>query len=242
MLNSDGKPVVYFIADIHMKDSSELRAGFGSEWHTGKGTMFPWLIARNEKAVLLITGDGLINTNRNSKGILIRDGRMYQSTNAEDTLAIYPDMTMRIFQTWETRAGILQDDGVENAYSFGPTLIRDGVINGALDYSHLNRVNARVGIGYIEPGHYIAIVVERWDNEYSVGMTLTEFAELFAQSDCELAYNLVGGWSSAMVFMGDQLNGHIIQEAGEKGYGTGQRPISDGLMFGYSELVPDAES
>ena len=71
-------------------------------------------------------------------------------------------------------------------------------------------------------------------------MTLTEFAELFAENGCELAYNLVGGWSASMVFMGDQLNGHVVQELGETDYGTGQRPIADALLFGYSDLVPDA--
>lgn len=238
--NADGKPVVYFVADIHMKDDGELRAGYGSEGHTGKGTAYPWLIARSAKAVLLITGDGIINTDRSSKGILIRDGRIYSSANAEDTLAVYPDMTMRIFEKWETRSYILRDDGVENAFSFGPTLIRDGVVNTSVSYSHLNRINARTGIGYVEPGHYIAIVVERWNNDYSVGMTLTEFAELFAENGCELAYNLVGGWSASMVFMGDQLNGHVVQELGETDYGTGQRPIADALLFGYSDLVPDA--
>jgi len=238
--NESGEPVVYFVADIHIKDGSELRAGYGSQGHTGKGTSFPWLIAREAKAVLLITGDGIINTDRNSKGILIRDGRVYSSDNAEDTLVILPDLSMRIFEKWETRANILLDDGVEQTFSFGPTLIKDGVINDAAGESHLNRLNARTGIGYIEPGHYIAIVVERWDNEYSVGMTLPEFAELFAENGCELAYNLVGGLSSSMVFMGDQLNGHIVQDADEKGYGIGQRPIADALMFGYSELVPDA--
>ena len=148
---------------------------------------------------------------------------------------------MRVFEKWETRANILLDDGVENAFSFGPTLIQDGVVNGALDYSHLSRINARTGIGYVEPGHYVAIVVERWDNDYSVGMTLTEFAELFAENGCELAYNLVGGRSASMVFMGNQLNGHVIQEIGEKDYGVGQRQIADAIIFGYSNLVPDSE-
>jgi hypothetical protein len=240
VLNAEGEPVVYFVADIHIRDESELRAGYGSDGHTGKGTAYPWLIARDAKAVLAITGDGMINTDRGSKGILIRDGRVYSSANAEDTLAFYPDMTMRIAEKWETRADILLDDGVENAFSFGPTLIMDGVINDGLEQSHLNRVNARAGIGYVEPGHYIAIVVERWSNAYSVGMSLTEFAELFAENSCENAYNLIGGWSAAMVFMGTQLNGHVIQEIGEAGYGVGQRPIADALMFGYSELVPDA--
>lgn len=240
--NDDGKPVVYFVADIHMKDAGELRTGYGSQGHTGKGTTYPWLIARDEKAVLLITGDGIINTDRYSKGILIRDGRIYSSAHTESTLAIYPDLSMRIFEKWETRTNILLDDGVENAFSFGPTLIQNGAISGALDYSHLNRINARTGIGYIEPGHYVAIVVERWDNNYSVGMTLTEFAELFAENGCELAYNLVGGWSASMVFMGNQLNGHVIQEIGEKDYGVGQRPIADAIIFGYSDLVPDSES
>jgi hypothetical protein len=113
--NDAGKPLTYFVADIHMRDISQFRPGFGAEGHTGRGAIHPWIIARREKAVLWITGDNLINDERELKGILIRDGRMFWSAEKEDTLAIYPDMSMRIIKSKLVSPGALLEDGVENA-------------------------------------------------------------------------------------------------------------------------------
>jgi hypothetical protein len=41
-----------------------------------------------------------------------------------------------------------------------------------------------------------------------------------------------------MVFMGEQLNSHSGQRIGESNDISYQRAVPDGLMFGYSELVP----
>lgn len=239
--NADGKPLTYFVADIHMKDIYQFRPGFGSEGRTGRGATYPWIIARRAKAVLWITGDNLINSEKEEKGILIRDGKIYSYVNAEDTLAIYPDMSMRIFEKWETRANILLEDGVENSFSFGPTLIKDGIINADAIYHRIRRANPRAGIGYYEPGHYLAIVVDGRQKDYSVGMKIEEFAQLFADYGCTLAYNLDGGLSAAMVFMGEQLNSHSGQRTGKKNDISYQRAVPDGLMFGYSELVPSED-
>ncbi len=236
--NAAGQPVTYFLADIHMKNIDQFRPGFGSEGHTGKGSIYPWIIARRAKAVLWITGDNLVNSEKDEKGILIRDGRLFSDANVEDTLAIYPDMSMRIFRKWETRANILLDDGVENSYSFGPTLLYDGEINEDAKYHRVRRANPRAGIGYYEPGHYLAIVVDGRQKDYSVGMTVTEFAELFKENNCTLAYNLDGGLSAAMIFMGEQLNSHSGNRIGASNDISYQRAVPDGLMFGYSELVP----
>ena len=237
--NDEGKPLTYFVADIHMKDISQFRPGFGAEGHTGRGAIYPWLMARRAKAVLWLTGDNLINSEKDEKGILIRDGRLYSDQNAEDTLAIYPDMTMRIFAKWETRGQILLEEGVENSYSFGPTLIKDGVINEDAKYHRVRRINPRAGIGYFEPGHYLAIVVDGRQKDYSVGMTIWEFADLFAEYGCSQAYNLDGGLSAGMIFMGEQLNSHSGNRIGDSNDISYQRAVPDGLMFGYSELVPD---
>ena len=140
---ADGKPLVYFAADIHMKNIYQFRPAFGAEGRTGRGAVYPWLIARRAKAVLWITGDNLINDEKELKGILIRDGRIFSDNNAEDTLAIYPDMSMRIFAKWETHAKILLEDGVENTFSFGPTLIKDGVVNDKAKNHRVRRINPR---------------------------------------------------------------------------------------------------
>lgn len=239
--NPEGKPLTYFVADIHMKDISEFRPGFGAEGHTGRGAIRPWLIARREKAVLWLTGDNLINDEREEKGILIRDGRLFWSAEKEDTLAIYPDMSMRIIKKLAMSPGALLEDGVENAYSFGPTLIDNGVINENAKYHRVRRANPRAGIGYLSPGHYIAIVVDGRQKDYSVGMPVWEFADLFASYGCSVAYNLDGGLSAAMIFMGEQINTHSGQRIGSSNDVSYQRAVPDGLMFGYSLQVPSVD-
>ena len=234
----EGKPLTYFVADIHMRDMSEFRPGFGAEGHTGRGAIYPWLIARREKAVLWITGDNLINDEREEKGILIRDGRMFWSGEKEDTLAIYPDMSMRIIKKGAMTPGALLEDGVENAYSFGPTMIDNGVINDKAKFHRVRRTNPRTGIGYLSPGHYIAIVVDGRQNNYSVGLPIWDFADLFASYGCTVAYNLDGGLSAAMIFMGEQLNTHSGVRTGSSDDISYQRAVPDGLMFGYSTQVP----
>ena len=239
--NSDGKPLTYFVADIHMRDISQFRPGFGAEGHTGRGAIYPWIIARREKAVLWITGDNLINDEREEKGILIRDGRLFWSAEKEDTLALYPDMSMRIIKKNAMSPGALLEDGVENAYSFGPTLIDNGIINDQAKYHRVHRANPRAGIGYLSPGHYIAIVVDGRQKNYSVGMPVWDFADLFATYGCTTAYNLDGGLSAAMIFMGEQLNTHSGNRTGSSEDISYQRAVPDGLMFGYSQQVPSVD-
>lgn len=239
--NSLGKPLTYFVADIHMRDISQFRPAFGAEGHTGRGAIHPWLIARREKAVLWLTGDNLINDEREEKGILIRDGRMFWSAEKEDTLAIYPDMSMRIIKKLSMTPLTLLEDGVENAYSFGPTLIDNGVVNDQAYRHRVRRANPRAGIGYYSPGHYIAIVVDGRQKDYSIGMPVEEFAQLFATYGCTIAYNLDGGLSAAMIFMGEQLNTHSGQRTGGSDNISYQRAVPDGLMFGYSSQVPSVD-
>lgn len=239
--NDAGKPVTYFVADIHMKDISQFRPGFSAETHSGRGSVFPWITARRKKAVLWITGDNLINDEREEKGILIRDGRLFWSANVEDTLAIYPDMSMRIVKKHAMAPFSLLEDGVENSYSFGPTLIDNGVINNQAKYHRVRRANPRCGIGYIEPGHYIAIVVDGRQKDYSVGMPIWDFADLFAEYGCTVAYNLDGGLSAGMIFMGEQLNSHNGNRIGAADDISYQRAVPDGLMFGYSGQVPSVD-
>lgn len=56
--------------------------------------------------------------------------------------------------------------------------------------------NPRCGIGQIAPGHFVAILADGRQDNYSNGLTLTQFAELFIEEGCTMAYNLDGGVST----------------------------------------------
>jgi len=111
---------------------------------------------------------------------------------------------------------------VRDVFSLDPVLVSDGAVNpGAADHRLSRRSGACTGIGMVEPGHFVTIVADGRQPGYSVGMLLDEFARLFVDEGCAFAYNLDGGVSACMVFMGEQINRH-----GDKRAGTDQIPTS----------------
>ena len=232
---------VYFVAHIRMRDVDSFRTTLSDADNKGDGLQKPWIVARRNSAVLLITGDNLVHMDTEFKGIMIRRGRVYQDKpgNATETMAMLPDMTMRTYPRRTTDATELLQDGVREAFSFGPTLIRGGEVQTNIEISRLKKENPRTGVGMVEPGHFVAIVVDGRQSDYSLGMLLPEFAELFKAEGCVEAYNLDGGVSTCMIFMGEQVNHHGVRQKNDNADDTYQRRIPDALIWGYSEQVPE---
>ena len=235
---ADGMPITYCIANIRMRGEDAFQAGVRNDNPLAQPSLeHAWHMARRYRAVLGITGDNLIQAEVDEKGILMRNGKIYSKNQGRDTLAFYPnDLTIKIFKPETISAEELKEQGVLNTFSFGPTLLNNGVRDLASRFhSRIGKQNPRSGIGMVEPGHFIAITVDGRQNNYSVGMTIEEFTQLFYLLGCQTAYNLDGGASTAMIFMGECLNQHS---------GTGsdvQRPWTDGLFWGKSELVPTVD-
>lgn len=228
-LEYDGNPVVSFIADIYMRDFSSYRSGV-------RNPCAPHKFGRYEQAVLAITGDNLIRAEKEMKGCLIRSGKFYCDYNAADTLAIHDDMTLSVLSPDEFTAEELIDAGIRDTYSFGPILVRDGRINASCNQHRVAYPNPRCGIGMVEQGHWIAIVTDGRQPGYSYNIGLEDFAQLFLSLGCENAYNLDGGSSAAMVFMGETINCHA-------GSGTRDpmRSWTDALMWGWSDQLPPVD-
>jgi hypothetical protein len=223
----------YFVADIRVRNGEVIQSGFSDVKHPGANALLPYLIAKQHCAVFATNAD-YFEDKRNPSGIIIRGGKIYKDDTKADTLAVMPDETLKVYIPGETDAQSLLDLGVKNTFSFGPTLIKDGVINPYLKKQRLFRANPRCGIGMIEKGHYISVVVEGRNPKESRGVTLEEYAQMYADEGCTVAYNLDGGASSAMVFMGQILNipTDILTT---KTY----RRVPDVLMIGSSDLVSD---
>ncbi len=237
-VNANDLPIVYYIAHIRMRGSDSYRSGFGYFNEEGSAKAKPYEIARRYKAVLAITGDNLVNADVRNKGVLIRNGRLYSAGNRKTpTMAFHSDLSISIYDPSVTAETILED-GVQNSYGFGPILVENGEANPELWHHRLNRANPRCGIGMVAPGHYVAIVGDGRQPNHSVGMSLVEFADLFVKEGCTVAYNMDGGVSAGMVFMGEHINRHRSSHTGRV---SAQRPWPDALMFGYSELVPSVD-
>jgi exopolysaccharide biosynthesis protein len=68
-----------------------------------------------------------------------------------------------------------------------------------------NPLNPRTAIGYYEPGHYCFVVVDGRQTD-SKGMTTKDLSKLFYSLKCKAAFNLDGGQSAEMAFMGKLYN------------------------------------
>jgi exopolysaccharide biosynthesis protein len=122
---------------------------------------------------------------------------------------------MQTYDEEEVSSSELLAEGATNTLSFGPILIQDGKIvsdfsNVKIDTNFGNRsiqnANPRTAIGMIAPNHYVFVVVDGRKEGYSRGMTLTELADVMAGLGATEAYNLDGGGSSTMYFMGRVVN------------------------------------
>jgi len=233
----NGKPITYCIANIRMRGEDAFLAGVRNDNPLEQPRLeHAWHMARRYRAILGITGDNLIQADVNEKGILMRNGKVYSINQAQDILAFYSsDLTVKIFKPRTISVEELKEQGVQNTFSFGPTMLNNGVRDLSSRRQRLGKQNPRCGIGMVEPGHFIAITVDGRQNNYSVGMSIEEFTQLFYLTGCQIAYNLDGGASTAMIFMGECLNQHSGINSDV------QRPWTDGLFWGKSELVPTVD-
>ncbi|MBB6637180.1 phosphodiester glycosidase family protein [Cohnella thailandensis] len=204
--------VTYYVADVVLQDASSLLTAFAKDSFGTNIVQNTSTIAENHDAIFAINGDyyGFRDT-----GVVIRNGELYRDEPAREGFATLSDGTMMSYDEEEVSSSELLAQGVTNTFSFGPALVKDGEIVGdfssvKIDTNFGNRsiqnANPRTGIGMISPNHYVFIVVDGRSSGYSRGMTLDEFAQLFVNLGATEAYNLDGGGSSTMYFMGRVVN------------------------------------
>lgn len=220
--------VAYYVAHIYERDVDSYRSGFGSARLNGRDTADACVMARRYRAVLGMTGDNLLHSDYN-RGMMMRDGRIFRAMTQASVMALTEDFSMRIYNAKDSAMLNEIDAGTQDTFAFGPPLILNGVLCEKVDDDRVGRINPRAGLGLVEPGHFVAIVVDGRLPHYSHGMLLSDYAKLFLDEGCVMAYNLDGGASATMVFMGEYIN---------KRADNHYRSVPDQLLWGYSELVP----
>ncbi|MDF2566560.1 MAG: exopolysaccharide biosynthesis protein [Oscillospiraceae bacterium] len=204
--------VTYYVADVKLTSGTDLQAALAKNKFGTNITQYTSVIAQNNDAIFAINGDyyGFRND-----GVVIRNGVLYRNIPARTGLAIYKDGSMRVYDETKISAAQLLKDGVYNTYSFGPAILQDGTIPTELDSvevdtnfgNHSIQGNQpRTGVGIIEANHFVFIVADGRSKGYSKGVTLDEFAQIFKGLGCAQAYNMDGGGSSTMYFMGHLIN------------------------------------
>ena len=141
-------------------------------------------------------------------GYVIRNGVAYRETSdGEDILVLYADGSMKVLDSDDVTVQELLDQGVWQAWSFGPGLLSDGevTVGENTEVSRAMNSNPRTAIGQIDDNHYVFVVSDGRTDE-SKGLSLYELAEFMESLGCRTAYNLDGGGSSTMYFNGSVIN------------------------------------
>ena len=193
--------MTYYVADIYLTDLKYFKTAFANnKFDSGNRQSTP-TIAKNNNAVIAINGDFCTY----NKGPVLRNGTLYRDKNYKDALAMYNDGSMETFTKDTFNMETAQSKGAYQIWTFGPMLLDNGqpmtVFNSSLD-----KLNPRTAIGYYEPGHYCFIVVDGRQKGYSIGITFTDLSQLFYNLGCKAAFNLDGGQTSEMAFMGNLVN------------------------------------
>lgn len=204
--------LTYFVADVQLADATQLKNAFAKNEFGRNIIEYTSQIAADNNAIFAINGDYY---GFRTDGIVIRNGVIYRDVPARVGLAFYKDGSMQIYDETQTSAQELLNEGVWNTLSFGPALIQNSVMAANLGTVEIDTNfgnhsiqgnNPRTGIGIIDPNHFVFVVVDGRSAGYSEGVSLTEFAQIFKDLGCTDAYNIDGGGSSTMYFMGRVVN------------------------------------
>ena len=210
---SGSDTVTYFVADVTVTDATIVRSAFANDEFGQNIIANPSEIAADVGAVLAINGDyyGFRDT-----GIVIRNGVAYRDAGARQGLAFYTDGTIaplrrdrdhrrpsssppgcgtpcRSDRGWSTDGAVVDGiDDVEVDTNFGNHSVQGN--------------QPRTAVGLVDANHLLFVVVDGRSNGYSRGVVDDRARPDLRRPRREVAYNLDGGGSSAMVFQGDLVN------------------------------------
>lgn len=226
--------LTYFVADIWMRNYRCFRTAFSNDEYSIHSEPAPD-ICKRERAILGVSGSY-------NKGLVLHNGVLYHSTDkatSTDCLALYTtgELKSHYFTSDGFNASKAVENGVWQGWQFGPVLIHNGVATEG--YKPNATRQPRVMIGYYEPGHYVLVLADGRQEGYSIGLNYYECVELMQSLGCVEAYNLDGGESIRMVFMGEVIN----HPSGDRdGDGQGDRNLVDMLVFAEYDLEGNAPS
>ena len=216
-----------YVADIQLADASFLKTALAGNTFGRNVGQTTSEIAKANDAILAVNGDYYGFRDR---GFVMREGYLYRDTvqgDGYEDLVIYEDGRLEVIEEAASDASALAEAGAVQIFSFGPGLIRSGeiTVTEGSEVEQSMQSNPRTAIGQIGDLHYL-LVVSDGRTEESEGLTLLELAQVMEEYGCQTAYNLDGGGSSTMWFMGEVIN-HPTN-----GWRDGERSISDIVYIG----------
>lgn len=221
--------MTYFVCDVQLTDVSQLRTAFaGDDFRSGIYEAVSD-IADRYSPVLAINADFC---RYHREGVIIRNGELLRAQNIKKhhLLIVDKDGNLSALTDRSGKQGLvansLEQDETWQTFEFGPVLVENGeavelpksfYVNCSEGYD-----NPRTAIGQKGPLHYVVIVVDGRREGYSTGASIPQVQQLFLDEGVDFAFNLDGGGSTTLYFLGEVIN----MPSGGK-----ERSVSDILMF-----------
>lgn len=197
--------VVYYLADVYVADIKYFKTAFAKKNET-MGYKEPTdTIANEVGAIIAINGDFCLHNGE----LIIRNGNLYEDSRvSSDMLIMYDDGSMETLSPEDVDVDTIIAKAPYQVWTFGPMLLQNGQVMTEFNApSTIIDDNPRTAIGYYEPGHYCFLVADGRQKGYSYpGYTCVQMSQLFYDLGCTAAYNLDGGKTSEMAFMGSLYN------------------------------------
>ena len=215
-----------YVADITLSSAQYLKTAFAKDTYGKNVTAKTSDTAAANDAILAINGDYY---GAQESGYVIRNGVVYrEKAGRNEVLCIYADGTLEVADPSDYSADELAAAGVWQAFSFGPGLVEDGriAVSASEEVGKAMASNPRTAIGQLGELHYVFVVSDGRTSE-SEGLSLYQLAVFMQKLGVETAYNLDGGGSSSMVFMGE-----LINKPTTSGKSIKERSVSDIVYIG----------
>ncbi len=221
--------MTYFACDIQLSDVSQMRTAFAGDSFTSGIYEAVSDIAGRYDPVLAINAD---YCRYHRDGVIIRNGEVLRRQNIRlhHLLIVDEHGDLSALTDRSGKQGLVANDleqkNTWQTFEFGPVLVRGGEACTLPSSFYIRTADGydepRTAIGQIGPLHYIVIVVDGRREGYSTGASLPQLQQLFLDEGAQFAFNLDGGGSTTLYFLGSVVN---MPSSGA------QRPVSDVIMF-----------
>ena len=222
--------MTYFVCDIRLTDVNQLRTAFaGDDFRSGIYEAVSD-IADRYSPVLAINADFC---RYHREGVIIRNGEVLRRQNIKKHHLLVVDEKGNLSAQTDRSgkqglvANKLEQQNTWQTFEFGPVLVENGkAAELPLKSFYINcnegYYEPRTAIGQLGPLHYIVIVVDGRRTGYSTGASMPQLQQLFLDEGAQFAFNLDGGGSTTLYFLGEVIN---MPSSGK------QRSVSDVIMF-----------
>lgn len=202
-----------YVANIKMNNPAHIKTIYSDlEW-SGLGCEIS-TFNKSINSIFMVNGD--FRNKEFGEGLgIVRNRMIVNDKKFNKVLAM--DLEGNLVKVNETSAQAVLNQGIRDTWTFGPWLIENSkVLNvnneARAPRTFIGQVNREDGI--LE---YV-IVVADGRSLTNAGLTMKECANILEMNHCDIGYNLDGGGSSVMMFMGKVLNDPCYGERADIDY------------------------